>query len=80
MRAMADTLDDVEAGFMTHAEGAAAIRGLAEEIENRPSEIPTDPVDLMLYLAAAGITAFTAKTVVNRERDGARKKRNEPTG
>ncbi|RKZ15006.1 hypothetical protein DRQ53_10145 [bacterium] len=79
LRNVADDLDAYQAGSMTRLEVQTSIRATADEIESRPMELPTTPIDLAIYLAMAGATAFGAKTMTNRERDARRKRLGEKT-
>ena len=81
LRAVADAIEDVQSGALTSEQGAALIDAKADEIEARTlaaaSSIPTDPLELAVWLAALGATGFGAYKGTMKVRDGKRTQRGE---
>lgn len=77
LRTLADTIEDQQAGFISREEAAERIREVADDVEER-TKIPTDPVELSLYLLSLGITGVATAKGVNLARDRKRALRGEP--
>ena len=77
LREVAATLEEFEAGYLDTEEAAEKIREVARDVESRTPNIPTDPLELAIWLASLGATGFATFKGVNMSRDKKRIARGE---